>query len=187
MRPILEVFVFPRRVVVLSACAAALAFSSSAQASSCPGADVLPSTAPATARTATLCLLNEVRHDHRLGRLRTNRRLALAAARHARDMVERRYFAHDSLDGRTFASRIKATGYLHRANGWSVGENLAWGAAEQSTPRQIMAAWMASTGHRRNILNPRYTQIGVAVITDAPVAGIGSDAATYTTEFGDRN
>lgn len=92
----------------------------------------------------------------------------------------------DLLASGTFDLRIKATGYLTGANGWSVGENLAWGSGTESTPRQIVAAWMASPPHRRNILDCHYSQIGVAIVNRGPVAQADANAATYTTEFGHR-
>lgn len=177
---------FSRRFVVVTAAAVAVGFSSSAHAAPCVSADVLPGSAPGQARSATLCLLNAERTARGLGKLRPHRRLAIAAARHTRDMVRRQYFAHDSLNGRSFDDRIQATGYFNSANGWTAGENLAWGSASQSTPRLIVAAWMASHGHRDNILNPRFTQIGIAILAGAPVPGVAGDAATYTAEFGNR-
>ena len=99
-------------------------------------------------------------------------------------MVRRGYFSHDSRDGRTFVTRIRATGYLARARLWTVGENLAWGSMEKGTPRTIVSAWMASPPHRRNILNRRFTAIGIAIVAGAPVAA--QDAATYVTEFAHR-
>ena len=156
-----------------------------AAGSGCSGADHLPANVrPVEARTATLCVLNAERARRGLRRLRPNGRLARAAVRHGHDMVRRGYFAHDSLDGRDFATRIRATGYLHRAVGWTVGENLAWGSSVRGTPRMIVAAWMASPPHRRNILNRRFTAVGIAVVRGAP-ADV-SDGATYVTDFGHR-
>jgi uncharacterized protein YkwD len=176
-----------RLLVVLSlALSAGLSSSASASSSACASADVSPAGAPAKARSATLCLINRERRAEGLPRLRPNRLLAVAAGRHGRDMVDKAYFAHDSLDGRTFDARIKATGYLSGANGWTVGENIAWGQGERSTPRSIVAGWMASPPHRRNILSPGYSRIGITIIQGAPVDGVGDNAATYTTSFGHR-
>jgi uncharacterized protein YkwD len=66
--------------------------------------------------------------------------LATAAGGHSRDMVAQRYFAHDSLDGRSFTDRIFATGYTRPDEGWSLGENLAWGRDGHATPAAIMDA-----------------------------------------------
>ena len=138
------------------------------------------------ARSATLCLLNRERRKRGLRSLRYNRRLATAAGRHAKDMVRRGYFAHDSLDGRDFVDRIMRTRYIRgRRGGWALGENLAWGSGDLATPRSIVRAWMRSRSHRRNILNRRFREIGVALVLSAPVRGAGR-AATYVTEFGAR-
>lgn len=139
-----------------------------------------------SARSATLCLLNQERRKRGLRGLRYNRRLAIAAGRHARDMVRRGYFSHNSLDGRDFVDRILRTRYIRgRRGGWSLGENLAWGSGDRATPRSIVRAWMRSPGHRRNILNRRFREIGVALVLSAPERNQGR-AATYVTEFGAR-
>ena len=139
-----------------------------------------------SARNATLCLLNRERRKRGLPSLRYNRRLATAASRHARDMVRRGYFAHNSLDGRNFVDRIMRTRYVRRrSGGWVLGENLAWGSGSRATPRSIVRAWMRSPGHRNNILNRRFREIGVALVLRAPAPGQGR-AVTYVTEFGAR-
>ncbi|NEX63474.1 CAP domain-containing protein [Noviherbaspirillum sp. 17J57-3] len=86
-----------------------------------------------------------------------NARLFDAAAAHAQDMAANNYFSHVSLDGTTFSQRITAAGYA-----WSaVGENIAAG---QTTPAEVMAAWLASPGHCANIMNAAYTEVAVACV-----------------------
>lgn len=136
-----------------------------------------------SARAATLCLLNHERHKHHLHSLRFNHRLALAGLRHARDMVHKKYFSHDEPSGHDFVQRIMLTHYVPASSRWFLGENLAWGGHRQSTPREIVRAWMASPGHRHNILTSGFREIGIALVPGAPVRGV-SDAATYATEFG---
>lgn len=81
--------------------------------------------------------------------------LTSAAYGHSRDMADQNYFSHDSLDGRTMATRVTATGY-----GWSsLGENIAAGQPDVSA---VIAAWMGSDGHCANIMNPRFTEFGLA-------------------------
>jgi uncharacterized protein YkwD len=162
----------------------ALAAPAGALANCGRAADVDPASASLrAARDATLCLLNAERRHHHERALRLNRKLSLAAARHARDMVERGYFSHDAPSGQSFVQRIMSTDYVPPSASWFVGENLAWGSEERSTPRQIVRAWMASPGHRRNILAGSFREIGIAVVAGAPVAGV-TQAATYATEFG---
>lgn len=133
---------------------------------------------------ATVCLVNSERASQRLGVLKRERRLDTAARRHAADMVAHRYFAHSSRDGKPFSRRIKAAGYMSSANGWLVGENLAWGTGTQGTPEAIVAAWMKSPGHRANILNARFDEIGIGVEARNP--DNGGEGGTYVTEFGTR-
>ena len=176
-------------LLATAATAAALFLPASAQAATagCASASAEPHSARVVVvRDATLCLINAERRSRGLPKLRYNRRLGKAASRHARDMVRRRYFAHDSPRGRTFVDRIRRAGYLRgRSGGWALGENLAWGSGSLGSPRAIVRAWMRSPGHRRNILNPRYREIGVALVRDAPIRGVDL-AGTYVAEFGAR-
>jgi hypothetical protein len=83
-----------------------------------------------------------------------NAELTAAARLHARDMGEGDYFSHDSLDGTRFFERILAAGYDYAA----CGENIAAGYA---SPQEVVEAWMDSDGHRENILDPDFCEIGV--------------------------
>ncbi len=156
----------------------------SAAGAECANADVDPETVgQAQVIDATLCLVNGQRTSRGLGALTRNGRLDAAARRHSSDMVERRYFAHRSPEGRQPADRIRAAGYLTSATAWVVGENLAWGTYDRATPRAIVKAWMGSPGHRANMLDRRYREIGLGVAAGNPV--LGNDAgATYATTFG---
>ncbi len=135
---------------------------------------------------STLCLLNEERTSRGLRALRVNRRLSAAASQHTNDMVRRGYFSHTSRSGSDMSDRIRRQGYLSGARSWMLGENLAWGSGGRSTPRRIVQAWMASPGHRHNILTARFREIGIGVADSAPVA-TSSRGATYTTTFGSRS
>ena len=135
----------------------------------CANATLTPDGANlATVAESTLCLLNGERADRGLATLRPNDRLQRAALNHGNDMVEHRYFAHQGRNGSQPAERIRAAGYLSGAGQWRIGENLAWGTGELATPKAIMAAWMASTGHRANILQPAYREIGFGVLAGNP-------------------
>lgn len=133
------------------------------------------------ARLATLCLLNRARSRHGVAPLRLNGKLSHAARRHSHDMVRRRYFSHDSLDGRSAFDRMRATRYVPRRASWVLGENIGWGSGSLAAPMSLVRAWMRSPGHRRNILDGRFRDIGIGIVTGAPVGGAG---ATYTTDFG---
>jgi uncharacterized protein YkwD len=72
------------------------------------------------------------------------------------DMIAKQYFAHVSPSSSSAETVAKTDGYNYIA----LGENLALGNFKGDTG--VVAAWMASPGHRANILNTRYTEIGVA-------------------------
>ena len=143
---------------------------------------------PARVRAAMLCLLNAERASRGLGKLRSSGQLRKAATNYSRKMVRERFFSHVCPEGSTMQSRIrKGTGYLGRnVRDWALGENLGWGSGPKSTPQSMVRLWMASHGHRDNILNARFRHVGIGVATGAP-ADIGrARAATYTTDFGYR-
>jgi uncharacterized protein YkwD len=153
-------------------------------AAPCAGANLKPNAASAAkVRSATLCLLNRQRTRHGLRRLHAQPSLSHAATLYARLMVTKHFFDHVSPSGSTMTSRIGRTAYLHHTRAWSLGENLAWGADSASTPLQIVNAWMHSPGHRRNILDPSFTEIGIGIALGSPNGGSG---ATYVNEFGRR-
>ena len=173
-----------RLFALLFALAVALVAPAAALANCGDAADRDPNGASLkAARSATLCLLNTERRKHGLHRLRFNHDLAVAALHHTEDMVDNKYFAHDAPSGQDFVDRIMRTGYVPSSAYYTLGENLAWGDHRSSTPREIVRAWMASPGHRHNILTPGFREIGIAIVAGAPVNGV-SQAATYATEFG---
>ena len=174
----------------LTALVTALALAGPAQghrahaARACAHADELPAQiTTAQARAAVLCLLNRERAAHGLRALRGNARLRHAAQGHSRDMARRHYFEHDTPDGRTMVDRVRAAGYLHSGRSWTVGENIAWGSGPFATPAHVVDMWMHSPGHRANILRRAYREIGIGIVRDTPVDGVG-EGATYTTDFG---
>jgi uncharacterized protein YkwD len=163
---------------------AAKRISAKAAVAACPAATTNPDRDSAgDAERSVLCLLNLERTSRGLDRLRSNERLADAAAGHSRDMVRRSYFSHVSLGGSTMGERIRETGYLGRARSYSMGENLAWGTGSLASPLKIVEAWMRSPGHRRNILHAAFEEVGVGLALGAPGRDRG---ATYTTNFGAR-
>jgi uncharacterized protein YkwD len=181
----------PRRLrLLLSTIVASLAagLALPALASACPGADATPTARTLTvARGATLCLLNQQRAAHGLSRLRAHRSLQSAAQRYAGAMVRGGFFSHVSPSGSTLEQRIReGTRYLAGALRYEIGENIAWGQGERGKPRAIVTAWMASPGHRANILRATFREIGIGIAAGAPVPGLGGPAVTYANEFGTR-
>jgi uncharacterized protein YkwD len=168
----------------LALAAAGAPAASAAQA--CGSSSATPDAASQRAlQLSTLCLLNSERSQRHMRRLRLSKRLSRAAHGHAEDMVRRQYFSHDTPSGTDFVTRIQRTGYLRSAGAWLVGENLAWGSVNRSTPASIVDAWMHSPGHRANILNRRFREIGIGVTFGAP-EGVEGPSATYATDFGSR-
>lgn len=109
--------------------------------------------APASPAAQVVDLTNAERADAGCGSLRTDARLAAAAQGHSEDMAEQGYFDHDGTDGRGFVERARAEGHPEPG-----GENIAAG---QETAAEVVAAWMDSPGHRRNILDCDFATIGV--------------------------
>ncbi|HYM58676.1 MAG TPA: CAP domain-containing protein [Solirubrobacteraceae bacterium] len=136
-------------------------------------------------RQAVLCLHNRERGRHGLPALRENAKLRGAAAQHSGHMVDAHFFDHTSPGGGTMIDRIRQTGYMSSARGWSVGENIAWATGRLASAGEITDEWMRSSGHRANILRNQFREIGIGVEIGVPVRGSRS-GATYTADFGFR-
>ncbi|MFD0901822.1 CAP domain-containing protein [Actinomadura sediminis] len=116
-------------------------------------------TAPAGGSVAArvVALVNEARAGKGCGPVRGNALLDRAARGHSADMAARGFFDHTDPDGDGPGDRIRSAGYR-----WSTyGENIAKG---QPSPERVMESWMNSPGHRANILNCAFDEIGVGVV-----------------------
>ena len=123
-------------------------------------------------RAAVVCLINQQRNAHGLPSLKVSPRLNRSAQSWNQAMVASGDFTH----GSNFAGRISAVGY-----DWQMaGENIATGFA---TPQSVVAAWMASPDHCRNILDPSFRDIGTGV-SPAAVGSWASQPSTWTNDFG---
>jgi hypothetical protein len=89
--------------------------------------------------------------------LQPNTELTRAAAAKGQDMIEDQYWAHFAPDGKEPWDFMHENNYLYVA----AGENLA---RDFSNTDEMVRAWMASATHKANITNPRYQEIGIAVI-----------------------
>jgi uncharacterized protein YkwD len=133
---------------------------------------------------AMLVEINAVRTRHGLRAVVPSRGLMNAARRHSLEMVRNGYFSHSSADGSSFESRVRR--YYRGLR--SAGENIAFGCPELSAA-EAMSLWMNSPGHRRNILDPRWREIGISVVhvESAPGPDYRGDPTTVaTTDFGRR-
>lgn len=102
-------------------------------------------------------LVNQQRSQNGLQPLQENWELSRVARYKSQDMVDNRYFSHTSPTYGSPFQMMKSFGLSFR----TAGENIAYG---QRTPQAVVTAWMNSSGHRANILNPSYTQIGVGYV-----------------------
>ncbi len=168
-----------RLIAPLVALLAVMAVGAPSALAACASTDVAPGD-PAAA-DATLCLLNKERTSRGLGVLSESAVLDRAAGKFAQDMVDRGFFDHVSPGGGTFMDRIKAAGWAPSGS-WTAGENIAWGSGSLATPASIVDGWMHSAGHRANILNGAFTQIGIGIADGAPQDGVRG-GGTYVTDF----
>lgn len=156
----------------------------------CHGTRLRPAAANiAAVRSAVFCLVNRERARHGEAPLRPNLRLRRAAQEHSQSMLLDGYFEHAGPDGATPLARMRAVGYISaRTRSYEVGENIAWGSLWLSTPRAIVAAWMASPGHRANILDARFRDAAIGVVPTLPASlAHGQQGAIYTQDFGERS
>ncbi|MFN8224008.1 MAG: CAP domain-containing protein [Gaiellales bacterium] len=113
--------------------------------------------------------VNAIRAAHGLKALSVSVDLRRAADTHTQSLLVAGVFSHDSPDGTTFSARLKRF-YPPRAGLWTVGENLLMSGPAEPTAAEVVAAWMKSPGHRANLLNPRWRELGVGA-RFAEVAG----------------
>ena len=161
-----------RRILLAAGCAAALAGSAAAAGAGDPYAGLLAPSGTcgaaadavdqnaSTARRAMLCLTNYARAHAGLSPLQLNAMLDQAGQAKLRAQVRCDEFSHTPC-GISFMSML--AGYVHGASSYRLGENIAAGTG---SPRQTMNAWLHSTGHRRNILDPDFRELGVGYLPD---------------------
>ena len=105
-----------------------------------------------SSEASILGAVNSVRAAHGLARLSSDGPLIRAARSHSARLMRIDAFTHGS-----FASRLAAFG----ARGPRFGENIAWGTGSRASARSIVRAWLASPGHRANLLRPGFRRIGI--------------------------
>jgi uncharacterized protein YkwD len=151
-----------RRALLLLAACALLALPAAA-------AGAAPAAGLTSAESALLRQINAARASYGLDPLRYDETLTRAARFHTREMAQAGDFAHGD-----FAARMSR----FRVAGLSMGENLAWGSGPFGTPRGIVDAWLASPGHRANLLRPGFSRIGLGELR---TRFLGADDATVVT------
>ena len=103
-----------------------------------------------------LSAVNGVRAAHNLRPLKVDAKLLTAARSYSATLIREDVFTHGA-----FAARLAASG----ARGPAFGENLAWGTGPGSTAATIIRMWMASPGHRANLLRPGWVRVGIGART----------------------
>jgi len=99
-----------------------------------------------------LVAVNAVRAQHDLRPLRVDTTLTRAARSYSTTLIRTDVFTHGSLGTRLARAGVRGPLY---------GENLAWGRGDRATARGIVRGWMASPGHRANLLRPGWSRIGL--------------------------
>ena len=102
-----------------------------------------------------LQLVNAKRHSVGCPELKWDNQIALVALKHSRDMVTHNFFGHTNRGGEDPFERLRKAGVVFSA----AAENIALG---QRTGREVFEIWLNSPGHRKNMLNCRFTRHGVA-------------------------
>jgi uncharacterized protein YkwD len=141
------------------------------------------STAAAPPPTRTLAAVKTLESQV----LKLSRPLGGAALAHSRAMAVHGFFAHDSRDGTAFWERVRRYYGPGGYRSWSVGENLLWSSGTLDA-KAALRMWMASPGHRKNILTARWREIGVSAVGVRSAPGVygGRDVVIITTDFGVR-
>jgi uncharacterized protein YkwD len=132
--------------------------------------------------------LNTVRARRGLAPLRASPALASAAHRHSMEMARNGFCGHDSANGGSFSQRVSR--FYGRGSGWrtwSVAENVLC-YPQQLTATAAVSKWLASPGHRANVLGPQWREVGVGAVyaESAPGEFSGADVLLVTADFGVR-
>jgi uncharacterized protein YkwD len=125
-----------------------------------------------SSESRVVALLNDIRAQHGLAKLRTSAALRGAARSHSADMLRRGYFEHDG-PSESWDKRVRR--YLKSS---LVGENIAWGTGRYGSPEGIVSLWMHSPPHRRIILMPGLRRVGLGVATGSFKGAPGAVMAT---------
>jgi uncharacterized protein YkwD len=137
--------------------------------------------------SSVLVDINAFRAQHGLAKLHLNPQLMSAARAHTQQMAQDGYFAHESADGSAFWKRLQSYYPVSPWHSWTVGENLLWSASNLDGAGAL-ELWLASPPHRRNLMDPRWREIGVSAVHERQAPGVyqGQDVTIVTTDFGVR-
>jgi uncharacterized protein YkwD len=117
---------------------------------------------PRELESRTIEAINEIRRERGLPELTSSAGLAAVALAHSEDMARRGFFGHVSPDGLQARDRVAAAGISYSA----LAENIQRNHRFDDPVRQAVESWMLSAGHKKNILEPIYSETGVGVAID---------------------
>ena len=119
--------------------------------------------------SSLLTAVNRARTAHDLRPLAVDRRLMRIARSHSSILLRRDVFTHGD-----FAARVSRSG----ARGPLFGENLAWGTGSRVSATSVVRSWLQSPGHRRNLLRPGFSRIGLGTATGRFAGHSGATVVT---------
>lgn len=128
-------------------------------------------------RKAMTCLIGKTRRQDSRHKVKAMPSLRGLEQKHAHVMVNKNCFKHACPGEGTLPARIQASGYLDVASSYGYGENT--GCA--NTPRKMLAAWLKSSYHRKNLLGKSFRHIGVGVVKGHPKSQTACKGAGYMT------
>ena len=134
------------------------------------------SLAPAVQRRAVTCLINQARRQQRRVRLSPDRSLQTAAGLKGQKVASCGQLSHTPC-GTNLIGPLRASGYRYA----SFGENLYVGASGAVSAYDVVAAWLASAGHRENILRPNFRDVGVSFVRAQGILNSGPEVVWVAT------
>jgi uncharacterized protein YkwD len=132
-----------------------------------------------------LDLHNQARAKDGLPPLCVHPDLTEAARAHSQEMLDKDYFSHNSYNGENVRERLERFGYTFSDYSyWTYGENIYLRFGSSGAPEDAFNWWMNSSGHRANILNKNFREIGIGVRKGAYKTY--GESTMYTVDFGTR-
>jgi uncharacterized protein YkwD len=146
-----------------------------------------PAAATRALEQGVLYNMNALRREHGLIPLRLSSGLGAAARQHSSEMAIRGYFSHSSVNGSSFGRRVARFYPMAHRHFWSVGENLLWSSPDVDAVKAL-DMWLNSPEHRKNMLTPRWREIGLSAVhvPSAPGTFGGREVTIVTADFGVR-
>jgi uncharacterized protein YkwD len=131
-------------------------------------------------RRAVTCLINQARRQDRRARLSPSGRLQTAADLKGKKVASCGQLSHTPC-GTNLVGPLKASGYRYA----SFGENLYVGAMGAVSAHDVVTAWLASAGHRENMLRPYFRDVGVSAVRAQGIVNAGPEVVWIAT-FGSK-